>query len=124
MGKPRGKDAKRQAVRKQQLRDESVAKRAKGSPSALSHSHLPEVLSCPLPIQLPFAHVNNHVVFDAADDVLSEELMGGNSGNTGSALALGELPRVVQVVVCSPSLSCLHIPLCLPLSLCLQPRCD
>ena len=45
--------------------------------------------------------------------VLSEELMGGNSGNTGSALALGELPRVVQVVVCSPSLSCLHIPLCL-----------
>ena len=41
--KPRGKDAKRQAVEKQRLRGEADAKRAKGSPSALSPSHLPEV---------------------------------------------------------------------------------
>ena len=70
----------------------AAAKRFKGSPSALSPSHLPEVA------------LDLHVVFDAAVDVLSEELMGDNPAGAASALALGELTRVVQVVVCSPSL--------------------
>ena len=88
----RSRKEKRQAVEKQRLRDEADAKRAKGSPSALSPSHLPEVA------------LDLHVVFDAAVDVLSEELMGDNPAGAASALALGELTRVVQVVVCSPSL--------------------
>ena len=83
MVKPRGKNAKRQAVEKQRLRDEADAKRAKGPP---------------LPPSLPRVALDLYVVFDAADDVPSgEQPMGDNPVDAASASPLGELPRVVQV---------------------------
>jgi hypothetical protein len=61
------------SVRKQQLRDEADAKRAKGSPSALSPSHLPEVA------------LDLHVVFGSADDVSSGDEPMGDHDHTADA---------------------------------------
>ena len=64
----------RKAVCKQRLRDDADAKYAKGSPSPLFPSHLPEVA------------LDLHVVFGAADDVPSgEEPMGDDPADAASA---------------------------------------
>ena len=85
----RSRKEKRQAVEKQRLRDEADAKRAKGSPSALSPSHLPEVA------------LDLHVVFGSADDVSSGDEPMGDHDHTADAASAppGELSRVLLAIV-------------------------
>ena len=99
MVKPRGKNAKRQAVRKQQLRGEfeADAKRAKGAP-------LPP--SSPLSV-LPRGALDLHVVFDlyivsdAADEVRmpsGDHPIGEHTADAASSPP-GELSRVLVAIV-------------------------
>ena len=89
MVKPRGKNAKRQAVRKQQLRGEADAKRAKGAP-------LPP--SPPLSA-LPRGALDLYIVSDAADEVLSGEHPMGDHPPEAAPLSPGELSRALLAIV-------------------------
>ena len=81
MAKPRGKEAKRRAVRKQQLRGEADAKRAKGSTSDPSLSRVLRVC------------LDLYIVF-AANDVSGKQLMGDCPADAASPPP-GELCRVL-----------------------------
>ena len=95
MVKPRGKNTKRQAVRKQQLWGEADAKREK--PPPLSPS--------PAPSAVPRGALDLRVVFDlyvvsdAADEVPSGEHPMGDHPPEAASLSPGELSRVLLAIV-------------------------
>ena len=89
MVKPRGKNAKRQAVEKQRLRDEADAKRAKGPPLTP-----PPLLSICLDL---------YIVSDAADEAPSgDHPMGDHTADAASSPP-GGLSRVLPSWRVNPS---------------------
>ena len=89
MVKPRGKNAKRQAVRKQQFRGEAGAKRTKGAPLPPSHS-----LSA-----LPRGALDLYIVSDATDEVPSGEHPMGDHPPEAASSSPGELSRALLAIV-------------------------
>ena len=99
MRKPQGKNAKRQAVRKQQLRGDADAKRAKGPPLAPS----------PPLSALPRGALDLHVVFDlciafdAADEVPSgEHPMGDHPLEAASFVSTRPVPPALPQKLPNP----------------------
>ena len=99
--KPRGKHAKRQAVRKQQLRDKADAKRAKSAP-------LPP--SPPLSA-LPRGALDLYIVSDATNEVSSGEQPMGNHPPEAASSSPGELSRALLAIVTRDLLFCLVVSL-------------
>jgi hypothetical protein len=89
MVKPRGKNAKRQAIRKQQLRGEADAKLAKGVPLSPS----------PPLSALPRGALDLYIVSDAANEVPSGEHPMGNHTADAASSPPGELSRVLVAIV-------------------------
>ena len=95
MVKPRGKNAKRQAVCKQQLRGEADAKRAKGAPLPPS----PPLSALPRGALDLHAMFDLYIVSDAADEVPSGEPPMGDHPPEAAFSLPGELTRVLLAIV-------------------------
>ena len=107
MRKPQGKNAKRQAVEKQRLRDEADAKRAKGPPLPPSHplSALPRGA---LDLYIVFdLYMTLYIVSDAADEVPSGEHR--RELPEAASSPPGELSRVLLAIVTRDPLSFLLV---------------